>query len=177
MPLERIGAILIRLLRWLLGTALIAAVLINLANVLGRYVFSRPIQATDEILVYLLVWCVFLGSVVVSWEDRHLRMDLVSSLLAGPARRLLSVLAFALFVGIAVFQIAQSIRFLARLHEIGQTSIATGIPMVVPHAAIPLGFALMLLVVFLRWRRHVLGDAGKSGSPPSGRGKVARDGR
>ena len=176
MHLERIGATLLRLLRWLLGTVLIAAVLINLANVVGRYIFSRPIQATDEILVYLFVWCVFLGAVLVSWEGRQLRMDAITSVLSTPVRAVLNGLALALFVGMALFVIAQSISFLARIHEVGQKSIATGIPMVVPHAAIPLGFGLMLLAVVLGWRRHILGGGEGRRAPPSGQRKADGDG-
>ena len=172
MRLEDIGATLDRGLRWLLGTVLIAAVLINLANVVGRYVFSRPIQATDEILVYLFVWCVFLGAVLVSWEGRQLRMDAVSTVLPAPARAVLNALALALFVGMALFVIAQSMSFLARIHEVGLKSVATGLPMVVPHAAIPLGFGLMLLAVALGWRRHILGD----GKGAAGDGKADGDG-
>ena len=173
MRLEDIGATLNRGLRRLLGTVLIAAVLINLANVVGRYVFSRPIQATDEILVYLFVWCVFLGAVLVSWEGRQLRMDALSTVLPAPARTVLNALALALFVGMALFVIAQSMSFLARIHEVGQKSIATGIPMVFPHAAIPLGFGLMLLAVALGWRRHILGADGKGAA---GDGKADGDG-
>ena len=168
MGLEDIGATLNRGLRWLLGTVLIAAVLINLANVVGRYVFSRPIQATDEILVYLFVWCVFLGAVLVSWEGRQLRMDAMTSVLPAPARAVLNGLALALFVGMALFVIVQSMGFLARINQVGLKSVATGLPMVVPHAAIPLGFGLMLLAVALGWRRHILGADGK-GAPPQGK--------
>ncbi len=176
MNLEGTGATLIRLLRWLLGTVLIAAVLINLANVVGRYIFSRPIQATDEILVYLFVWCVFLGAVLVSWEGRQLRMDAMTSVLSAPVRAVLNALALALFAGMALFVIAQSMSFLARIHEVGQKSIATGIPMVVPHAAIPLGFGLMLLAVVLGWRRHILGGGEGRRAPPSGQRKADGDG-
>lgn len=175
MGLEAIGAALNRGLRWLLGTVLIAAVLINLANVVGRYVFSRPIQATDEILVYLFVYCVFLGAVLVSWEGRQLRMDAVSAVLPAPARAALNALALALFVAMALFVIAQSMSFLARINQVGLKSVATGLPMVVPHAAIPLGFGLMLLAVALGWRRRILGGDGKGApanrQPPKPKGR------
>jgi TRAP-type C4-dicarboxylate transport system permease small subunit len=167
MSLEDIGAALNRGLRWLLGTVLIAAVLINLANVVGRYVFSRPIQATDEILVYLFVCCVFLGAVLVSWEGRHLRMNAVSTVLRAPVKAVLNGLALALFVAMALFVIAQSMSFLARINQVGLKSVATGIPMVVPHAAIPLGFGLMLLAVALGWRRHILGREKGKDAPPN----------
>ena len=53
-----------------LGLLVIAAVCLNFANVVGRYVFGQAIFGADEIQTYLMVWMAFLGAVVVVGETR-----------------------------------------------------------------------------------------------------------
>ncbi|MBV8652413.1 MAG: TRAP transporter small permease subunit, partial [Alphaproteobacteria bacterium] len=47
-----------------LGVALIAAVALNFANVVGRYGFNEPLTGVDELQVYLMIGMAFLGGLV-----------------------------------------------------------------------------------------------------------------
>ncbi len=49
-------------IRAVLGSLIFLGVLINFANVVGRYVFLKPIIWAEEILVFIMVWCVMLGA-------------------------------------------------------------------------------------------------------------------
>ena len=57
---------------------LIAAVLLNFANVIARYAFGRPIVTAEEILQFANVWIVMLAGAAVARLGIHLRMDMVS---------------------------------------------------------------------------------------------------
>ena len=75
---ERIEEAVERLMRYcaqVLALALIAAVLLNFANVTGRYVLGMGILGADEVQIFIMIWITFLGAAVVSWRDKHLRMD------------------------------------------------------------------------------------------------------
>ncbi len=144
-------------LRLALGLVTIAAVTINLVNVIGRYVFLRPIKATDEIMIFMWAWTVFLGAVVVSWKNSHLKIEVLSSILPVGLRRVISVGGLVILIGVLAFTFSQSLQFLSLINRIGQTSIAAGIPMVIPHSAIPIGFGLIILITLLRLRNEVLG--------------------
>src|SRR5260370_22850549 len=64
---------------------MLIAVALNAANIVGRYVFFRPIASAEEIMLFLLVGTVFLGNAIVGLEGKHLRMDvLLHSLPPGP---------------------------------------------------------------------------------------------
>jgi TRAP-type C4-dicarboxylate transport system permease small subunit len=70
--------------RWLLAitrtaaaVCLIASVAINFANIIGRYFFSISIPWAEEIMLFLMVGCVFTGCCAVAWEGRQIRMDVV----------------------------------------------------------------------------------------------------
>ena len=67
---------------------LLAAIAINFANVLARYLFLASIYWADEAMVFLVIWSIFLAAVAVTYDGSHLTMDLFSTRLrrAGSAR-------------------------------------------------------------------------------------------
>ena len=150
-----------------LGLLLLAMVLLNVANAAGRYLFGKAIPGSDEILVFSMVWLVFLGACLVSLDRRHLSFDLLPRVLRRPWRRPLHTvthLGIALLTG---FVTLQSWTVLEKLAQVGQTSMATEIPMVVPHAAVPLSFGLICLIsLYLAFRPAERPAAGATPNPP-----------
>ena len=74
--------------RWLLAVTrtaaavfLIASVGINFVNIIGRYFFSVSIPWAEEMMLFLMVGCVFTGCCAVAWEGRQIRMDVVLAIL------------------------------------------------------------------------------------------------
>ena len=84
--MESITRPLLALIRLFLGVLLIASVVLIVANAMGRYIFLAPIIWAEEILGYVLVWTVYLGGVLVTWDGGHLKMDLLSRSLPGVSR-------------------------------------------------------------------------------------------
>ena len=75
----------------LLGVAassiLMVMMLLTFVDVLGRYVFNRPIRGGFEITELLLLVLIFAGLPLVSHADEHITMDFIDRLL-GPRARL-----------------------------------------------------------------------------------------
>ncbi len=67
-----------------LALAFIVAVLLNFGNVVGRYVFGVSLLASDEVQVFIMVAMTFLGAVVVTRRNEHLRMDVLVQFMPGP---------------------------------------------------------------------------------------------
>ena len=44
---------------------------------IGRYFFNASIYWAEEIMLFLMVGCVFLGNGVVAWSGRQIRMDVI----------------------------------------------------------------------------------------------------
>ncbi len=65
--------------------------MINIANVIGRYVFSAPIFWAEEVLVFMVIWAVFLSAVAITFNGGHLSMDLFYAQLKPPWRRIVNV--------------------------------------------------------------------------------------
>lgn len=142
-----------RLMRWIslaLGWAFVLAILINLANVVGRYVFSHAILGADEVQIFIMVWMAFLGAVVVTWRDQHLRMDVLFSFMPAWLQQLLRWVELCLMLALTVFVAWHSFQYVGQMMAIGRRSEAADIPMAIPHSAVALGFALIALIALAR---------------------------
>jgi TRAP-type C4-dicarboxylate transport system permease small subunit len=133
-----------------LALAFIAAVCLNFANVVGRYGFGRSIAGADEIQIYIMVFMAFIGAAVVSWRRQHLRMDVLVRFLPQGLQTGLQLCEILLLVIVAGFTLVQSWRYSAQMFALGRTSDVGGIPMWIPHGAVTLGFALILVLSFRR---------------------------
>lgn len=153
--LSRVEEILIAGVRVIVGGAIFVSIAINFANIAGRYLFSEPVIWAEEILSYLMVWSVFLGAVLVTWEGRHIKMDLLSASLPSPAKEIVNAIAVTVFAAVCAFMVAQSWTVTSMARQIDQRSVAAEIPMALAHAGVLLGFAGMLLAVLLRLPHYV----------------------
>ncbi len=150
----------VRVPRFLLGLLIFAGIAINFANVVGRYLFGSPILWAEEVLVFIMIWCVFLGVILVTWEGRHIKMDLLSVKFASPWRQIINGLMTLGFVLVCVFVIRESWGMVKLLYQTGQESVIARIPVFPMHASILIGFVAMLIVVLLRLRHFLSGDFG-----------------
>lgn len=129
---------------------LVASVAINFANIIGRYFFSVSLQWAEEVMLFLMIACVFLGTGLVGWSGKHIRMDMIVSLFPPSVRRALELFAeiVTIVTSLAVAVFAwPAITMLARFD---QRSQAANIPLVIPQAMLPLGLSLMALLIALR---------------------------
>jgi TRAP-type C4-dicarboxylate transport system permease small subunit len=143
--------------RWLLfitrtvaGICLIGSVAINFANIIGRYFFSVSIPWAEEIMLFLMVGCVFTGCCAVAWEGRQIRMDVVVSMLPPKVRDLLGLLSELVMIATAGAVAAFAWPVISQLADFDERSQAANFPLVIPQAMIPIGYTLMALLVAVR---------------------------
>jgi TRAP-type C4-dicarboxylate transport system permease small subunit len=139
-----------RLIEMVLALGFIAAVLLNFANVVGRYLLGVSLLGSDEVQVFIMVGMTFLGAAVVARRNLHLRMDVLLRFLPAPVLVLLRVIEQVLLITLAGFVLAQSYFYASQMWRIGRTSDMAGIPMWIPHATVAMGFGLVLAVAI--WR-------------------------
>jgi TRAP-type C4-dicarboxylate transport system permease small subunit len=148
----------IRLPYLITGTLFLVAVVINIANVVGRYVFFRPIFWAEEVLVFIIIWAIFIAAASIVYRGESLNMDLFYAQMKGPLKRIVNALILVLFVGCSAIVVTQSYKVVSLYLQGGGVSVAAGVPMVIPHAAILVGFALIAVAALLRWRAYLTGD-------------------
>ena len=146
---------------------LISSVAINFANIIGRYFFSVSIPWAEEIMLFLMVGCVFTGCCAVAWEGRQIRMDVVVSSLPPRLRELADLLSELVMIGAAVAVTVFAWPVIKDLAAFDERSQAANFPLVIPQSMVPIGYMLMGLLVavrlVVRWRRPS-GDAGADGA-------------
>jgi TRAP-type C4-dicarboxylate transport system permease small subunit len=144
--------------RIIIGVVILAGILINGGNVIGRYVYLAPIIWAEEIMIYGMVWTVFIGAVLVTWDSRHLKMDLLSTTLPSPYKEILAGLGVVMFLVVCAIVVPQNWTVFSMMYRLDQRSIVAEIPMSIPHFALLLGFVMMFLAVAVRFRRQISGN-------------------
>ena len=143
--------------RWLLAITrtaaaifLIASVGINFVNIIGRYFFSVSIPWAEEIMLFLMVGCVFTGCCAVAWEGRQIRMDVVVVMLPPKLRELVNILSELVMIAAAAAVTVFAWPVVTQLAAFDQRSQAANFPLVIPQAMVPIGYSLMGLMVAIR---------------------------
>jgi TRAP-type C4-dicarboxylate transport system permease small subunit len=142
--------LLVSTLRVMAGVLLGVSVLLNFINVVARYFFNESIYWAEEVMLFLMVGCVFFGNGVVAWSGRQLRMDVLVGMTPKPVQKALflasELVLIAVCLAIAVF----SWPVIRDLALFDQRSQSAEIPMVIPQALVPIGLALMAFLVIAR---------------------------
>jgi TRAP-type C4-dicarboxylate transport system permease small subunit len=134
-----------RAIEVVLALAFIFAVLLNFANVVGRYLLGISLIGSDEVQIFIMIGMTFLGAAVVTRRNMHLRMDVLVQFFPHPVQELLRVIEQLLLITLAGFVLSQSWFYARQMLRIGRTSDMAGIPMWIPHAMVALGFGLILV--------------------------------
>ena len=143
--------------RWLLtltraaaGIFLISSVAVNFANIIGRYFFSVSIPWAEEIMLFLMVGCVFTGCCAVAWEGRQIRMDVIIAMMPARVRDLFHLLSDLVLIAAAAAVTAFAWPVITQLAAFDERSQAANFPLVIPQAMVPIGYTLMALLVAVR---------------------------
>jgi len=141
---------LLAFLRVLAGVLLVASVALNFANVVARYFFNASIFWAEEVMLFLMVGCVFFGSGVVSWSGRQIRMDVIVAMLPAKLRDALHLFSELAFIATAMTIVVFAWPVIRDLYDFDQRSQSAEVPLYIPQALIPIGLSIMALLVAVR---------------------------
>ena len=145
----------VTLMRWALGGLMLAGVAISFANVIARYVFGHALFWAEEVLVFMMIWGVLLGTAAVAYEREHLDMDLISGSLSPRWKIALNGAMALLLLACCAFMVAQSWQVVNLFFNGGAVSVSAGVPKWIAHSALLAGFALTALAVLVRLRLYL----------------------
>jgi TRAP-type transport system small permease protein len=139
------------------GIYAFAVIWLTVGDVVGRYVFGKPIPAALEISEVMVVYATFLGLGLVQWRREHAAVPMLVERL--PPRFQIGLNIFVLLVSAAFFAVFGWQSFKEAMHSTGvmESYISYPIPIYPAHWAVFAGFALLSLQLFL----DVFTDAGK----------------
>jgi tripartite ATP-independent transporter DctM subunit len=140
-------------------------ILVLLGGVVSRYAFHHPIIWTDELASTLFLWLAMLGSAVALHRAEHMRMTAMVGMLSPPARLALDLVATVAALTFLLLILPSAYDF--AMDEIPVTTPAMQVSDVWRAAALPVGFAIMIIIGIIRlveagnWR-HIVGAVGAS---------------
>jgi TRAP-type transport system small permease protein len=94
---------------WLAGVCLIGLMLITFIDVLGRYFFSKPLTASNELTEIVMIAVIFLAGGYFTLKGRQINIDLVISHLSKKTQNVLNVITSFLSIiilGLMTWQLA-----------------------------------------------------------------------
>jgi len=141
---------LVAILRGIAAVLLALSVALNFANVIGRYCFGASIYWAEEVMLFLMVGCVFLGNGVVAWSGRQIRMDVIVGMMPPKARAAADLFSELLFIAAALLIVWFAWPVIRDLWAFDQRSQSAEVPLVYPQSLIPIGLSLMVLLVVAR---------------------------
>ncbi len=140
----RFATALTQLCEVLAGLLVGGIVVVNLAQVVWRYVIDDPLEWSEEVMRYTMAWVMFIGSSAAIFRGEHMAAGLLDSLENPRLKTLLHyviLLAMLIFAGILAF-------FGTRYGlDTGQVSPASGIPMEVAYLSVGVGGILMCIKI------------------------------
>lgn len=139
------------------GTLFLAAALINVVNIVARYFFGKPIFWAEEALIFIMIWAVFIVVISITYRGAHLSMDLVYSSFGPRAKVAVNIAITLTFLACVSFTALQSWRVLVVHYRNHGMTAGTDIPLVIPHAAVLVGFVGMGIAVLVRLRNYITG--------------------
>lgn len=119
-------------------------VIIVFINVIGRFFFQAGITEAEELAKILFVWLVFIGAVLLSWENKHIYVDIVVNILPQAPRKIVLTVANLCVSIILLVLVRQGTHFVTT--NIGLAMPMTKIPVALVHSILPVSAALMLVI-------------------------------
>ena len=143
-PLDRLNDFLYKIALWISVTALTSIILINVINLLMRWLLNRPIQWNLEISLILSVYSVMLIIPVICRDKEFIQMQLIEQIIVGKNSKYLNL--FVDLMIIAVFIYLVKVSFTLSASQTHMLSRGIGIPRTVITMPVTIGAALSILM-------------------------------
>jgi C4-dicarboxylate transporter DctM subunit len=75
--------------KWTAGILMACALCLSFYGVVARYVLQLPLDWSDEISIYAVIWCTFFGISSLIKTDEHVRVDLLLNMFSERRRNIL----------------------------------------------------------------------------------------
>jgi TRAP-type C4-dicarboxylate transport system permease small subunit len=132
--------------KWILVLTGVIVFVLTIATVFLRYVLTMNVLGLDEIILIVIFWQYFIGAAQGSREDSQIKADMVSTVVKNKAVvAWCHLLARIIECGVIGVCIKWSVNYILKDMSVMPYTVVLSIPLVISHAVMLVGFALMLL--------------------------------
>lgn len=142
--------------------ALLAIILIILimlmvtTDVVGRYLFGRPLKGAMELSENGLVWFTFLSAAWILKREKHVTVTLVVDRLSSRAQSFLGIVTSLIGAIVCLGIVVYGIKVVYHAFEQGSIQIyVLGLPLGPLYTIIPIGSALLVIRFMLRTHKYL----------------------
>jgi tripartite ATP-independent transporter DctM subunit len=143
--------------------ALVAMMLLPLAEAVGRALFSRGIPGSGTFVQHLTLWVAFLGAALAAREGKLLALATGEFLPSGRLGKAAKVFAAAIGAAATTLLLRASVDLIVIERE-AETTLPLGVPVWIVLLALPVAFALIALRLLYRaapsWQGRMLAGTG-----------------
>ncbi|OGP62110.1 MAG: hypothetical protein A2170_17530, partial [Deltaproteobacteria bacterium RBG_13_53_10] len=130
--------------KWVSGGLMAFALILSFYSVVARYVFHWPLDWSDEIAAYAVVWCTFFGISALIKTDQHVRVDLLIGRFSEKQQNILNFFHPLLGLGFVLVVAWGGCWMVKKSHAAFITSEShLKFPMYLPFLIMPLGGLLL----------------------------------
>lgn len=133
------------------GALLVGMAVVLFAQVVCRYVLFVPLPWSEELARYMLVWFGMLSATAAAHTGQHFAIHVAQDLLPQPMRAWVKAAVHLATSAMSLYLAVLSYGYLGNIQ--GLRAVATGLPMPVVYAALPVSLLVMALLqaaAFLR---------------------------
>jgi TRAP-type C4-dicarboxylate transport system permease small subunit len=126
-------------------TYVFTAVLIAMLSiqVFMRYVLNRNVTWSEEVSRIAFVWMIYASIAYAAKHDKHIRLSFLLMALPPVAQKVILTIADAIWIGLNLLIVYQSVFYILRLFRYPYISQTLGINLVYTYFIVPLGFLLV----------------------------------
>ena len=131
-------------IRWLMIACSVISTGCMVYSVVLRYVFKGNFYGSDEVIMLFAFWLYFMGAVYGSYENSHIKADLLNVYIKNMRKKdAVALLGQLLTIVVNTIVLVWAIRYFGAEIAKGGLSTALKIPLVIPKSAVFFGFLLM----------------------------------
>lgn len=132
------------LVEWLMIICSVGCSGVIIISTIMRYFFTKNWYGSDEIILVFAFWLYFMGAVYGSYEDSHIKADILASLEKNIRKKdAISLIAQAILVVVNFVLILWAVPYLTDAIVRMPSTTALSIPLFIPRIAILMGLVLM----------------------------------
>jgi TRAP-type C4-dicarboxylate transport system permease small subunit len=135
--------------------ALVLMMLLTVADVLMRTLFSLPILDSPQFTQYLMVCVVFFGLAWCAAKGRHIKVDLIVSHFPSKTQEIFDSITYLLGLGICVIMTWRSLLETFVAYRYNAATTVLEIPAYPFHIILTFGIAVLCLVMLTQLVQHI----------------------
>ena len=143
-------------LRYVCMTLLFFMMVLGTCDVLGRYLFNKPILGTLEIFEILLPAIVLLGLGYTQGSNAHVRVELFISHLSSRKQTVLNFVTNGCALFISVLILWRGWLLTTAYWRMGRMIPTIDVPMFLPQLLVPLGALLLIFVLIVQMLQYIV---------------------